>query len=244
MLYAGSVERRLSTRTFDSTNHEHFHGFTEYLIDADPAVRPAPQAFLVHQDPLWRLTPHFHLQEQFQLVVGGSGTLGVHPLLPGSIHYATRETGYGPIVAGPEGLEYMTLRCVTDPGAWYLPQSRDKQRSTLSKRQKWADAPPAPGGDDEVHLTEALAPDDSGLAAWFLRLPPQAQAKAPEGRNHAGRFHVVLTGSMRAAPVEDELPVRGCIFSSADEPPLEVRAGAEGLFLAILQFPATALHAM
>lgn len=239
MLRTGSVEQRLSTRTFD---HDHFHGWTEYLIDSDPQDKPAPQAFLVHQDPLWKLTPHFHKQEQFQLVVGGSGTLGAHALLPGSIHYATRETGYGPIVAGAGGLDYLTLRCITDPGAWYLPESREHQRKSVAKRQKWAQATV----DAQAHeplLTELLLQDDTGLAAWSMTLPPDSTMTAPPGAG-SGRFHVVLAGTARLDTGDEDVVFRGCFFASADEGPVRVRSGAAGLQLIVLQFPSSAVEAM
>ena len=48
-----------------------------------------------------------------------------HPLGLVTVHYSSPEAGYGPIVAGPEGLEYLTLRRVSEQGAFYLPDERE-----------------------------------------------------------------------------------------------------------------------
>src|SRR5262245_4335911 len=60
---------------------------------------PAPQAFLIEQDPRTLVGAHFHEQDQFQVVAAGGGTIGRHPLAPLSVHYASRYTGYGPIAS-------------------------------------------------------------------------------------------------------------------------------------------------
>src|SRR5678816_3651970 len=72
----------------------------------------SPTVFLVEQAPNVSLRTHFHRQNQFQIFVRGSGTIGRHPLGPLMVHYAGAYSGYGPLVAGPEGLAYFTLRTV------------------------------------------------------------------------------------------------------------------------------------
>ncbi len=238
----GSVERKTRTRVFDEG---HFRGYTEYLIESEAGARPAPQAFLVHQQPGWVLPVHFHLEEQFQVVVGGHGSLGKHAVAPITVHYTSRESGYGPLVAGELGLDYLSLRAVTDPGAWYLPASREKMRLGLRKRQ-WTQGPVAVGTAQALKCrtsveTEVLSdPDGEGLAAWLLRLPARAtaQAPAPAGQN-GGRFHVVVGGSLVSA--EGELGMHACIWRDADEPAMRLEAAAEGLAVLVLQFPASAL---
>src|SRR5260221_8622645 len=88
----------------------------------------APQAFLVEQDTGTLIEPHFHLQDEFQVMVGGSGSLGRHAVQPVSVHYAGAHTGYGPITAGSDGLDYFTLRARMDTGAQFLPVARDKMQ--------------------------------------------------------------------------------------------------------------------
>ena len=133
MLRIGSLGSDTRRRVFNSGE---FHGFTDYLIDPVADSCYTPQAFLVHQQPGWVLRTHYHQQEQFQVVVRGGGSLGRHRLKALSVHYASRESGYGPLIAGPDGLDYLTLRSCADPGAQYLPESRQNMRSALQKRQE------------------------------------------------------------------------------------------------------------
>src|SRR5690606_33302463 len=69
-----------------------------------------PSAFLVKQSEGCTIRPHFHDTSQFQVAVDGSAKLNGHPWLPYSVHYARRQTSYGPIVADIGGFSYLTLR--------------------------------------------------------------------------------------------------------------------------------------
>lgn len=139
--------------------------------------------YLVEQSPNWVLPVHFHLQHQYQVVTAGTGTLGRHPVEPLAIHYASPESGYGPLTAGPGGLSYLTLRVESDDGAWYLPESRPRMQRGISKTQVHA--------QPEAHLKEAagrapdvpaneilITPDGYGLAACYARLPANHHAAA------------------------------------------------------------------
>jgi hypothetical protein len=55
------------------------------LIASPPEDAVAPQAFLVEQDPGTVIEPHFHLENEFQVMVGGSGSLGRHVVEPVSL---------------------------------------------------------------------------------------------------------------------------------------------------------------
>src|SRR5260221_2256272 len=102
-------------------------GYWRNGLIASPAEDPvAPQAFLVEQDPGTLIEPHFHLQDEFQVMVGGSGSLGRHSVQPVSVHYAGSHTGYCPITAGSNGLDYLTLLARMDTRAPILPRARDK----------------------------------------------------------------------------------------------------------------------
>jgi hypothetical protein len=100
---------------------------TEFRLDAtDPDH--GPQCKLVRQPPQTTIRPHFHNVDQFQLVTAGGGRLGAHPVAPGLVHYSDRSTPYGPIVAGGNGLSYLTLRpppaADEDSRARYMPEAR------------------------------------------------------------------------------------------------------------------------
>ena len=92
-----------------------------------------PQAFHVHMRPESApLRTHFHAVDQFQFVTGGAGRMANHAITAGSVHYADRNTPYGPIVAGETGVSYLTLRGVSSAGAFYMPESRDGLATALA----------------------------------------------------------------------------------------------------------------
>ena len=83
-----------------------------------------PQVFLVHQAPGDVTAPHFHGVPQFQVFTGGEGAFGRAELHSPALHYADAWTSYGPIVAGPTGIEYFTARVHSDVGAGWMPEAR------------------------------------------------------------------------------------------------------------------------
>src|SRR5438093_9977447 len=127
MIRTGTLEKARAER-----RHHILPNGTGYwrngLIASPAEDAVAPQAFLVEQDPGTVIEPHFHLQDEFQVMVGGSGSLGRHAVQPVSVHYAGAHTGYGPITAGSDGLDYFTLRARMDSGAQFLPGARDKMQ--------------------------------------------------------------------------------------------------------------------
>ena len=224
-----------------------FEGDVTDLIVPDAAVpTPRPQAFLVEQRPRWTLPVHFHQEHQFQVFVGGGGTIGRSAIGPLAVHYASPHSGYGPLVAGDEGISYLTLRAVGDTGAWYLPEQREQLRLRIPKVQAHAAPDARLGAEPLRHLSAPVSETlieqrDGGLAAWRVRLAPHRQVAAPPGAEHGGgRFLVVTRGSLRDHD-DDELPALATAFVSSDET-LDLRAGGEGLEVLVLQFPADAAH--
>ena len=241
MLQSGSLENRLIHRVFET---EKFHGETEYMLQTLPEGR-GPQAFLATQRPNWTLPVHYHLQEQFQVVVDGAGALGPHALAPLMVHYASREAGYGPIVAGPAGLKYLTLRAVGDVGAWYLPESRNRMRRDLRKRQvnagPWHLSPgPELASRAAPAIETVIEPDAEGLAGWLLRLGCGQCADEPLHSGGGGRYLIVAAGAMVLNG--SALPRLACTFASADERAVRIQAGAAGVEVLVLQFPGSALR--
>ncbi len=226
------------TRSFPE--HQYFRGTIHYLFEGNKEGPPAPQAYLVHQQPGWVFKTHYHLEEQFQVFVGGDGRIGSHELAPTMVHYASREAGYGPLVAGDDGLSYFTLRAITDTGLWPLPESRDQMVTGLRKRQETVGPLAALEPDAQAHVI--IEPDASGLAAWTLHAEPGASVRAPASScADGGRFYVVVQGAL--VHEQRALPRHACIFATPDEPALAFQAGDEGVELLVLQFPASALAA-
>ncbi len=90
----------------------------------DPQL--SPTVFMVEMQANTSTPPHFHRNNQFQVVVKGGGSIGPHALGEVTVHYAGAYTGYGPLVAGDAGLSYITLRPVFETGAQWIPAQRDQ----------------------------------------------------------------------------------------------------------------------
>jgi hypothetical protein len=208
--------------------------------EAEPGL--APQAYLIEQAPHWVLQPHFHRQYQFQLISAGSGQLGRNDVAPLLVHYASPESGYGPITAGPKGLSYYTLRAVYEEGAHYLPESRELLRAGLKKHH--AVSPRIePGAADALRARTQLVVEETipctaeGMAVWTLRIPPDARFTPATLSGEGARYLYVAAGEMVANG--KALPA-GSVAFVHDEPGLVISASAAGLDLLILQFPCEA----
>jgi hypothetical protein len=220
---------------------ETFEGHITDFIGTFEKRAPGPQAFLVEQDPLWVTPPHFHVENQFQLVVGGAGAIGRHAVAPYTVHYAARETGYGPITAGPEGIVYLTLRAEGDTGAWYLhkPGVRERMQPGLRREQHHGTPSSHARPDELLRLQTAsaetlIAPRADGLAAWMLRVPPHHPVSLPPQPAHGGRHVVVTAGS--ALFDGRNLDALSVAFITHDDPTLPT-SGAGGAEIIVMQFP-------
>ena len=216
-----------------------FSGFVTDLIVAEPEQQIRPQAFLVEQNPHWVLPVHYHLQHQFQVITAGDGMLGAHPVSPLCIHYASPQSGYGPLTAGASGISYLTLRANSDVGAWYLPESRERMDRGLKKQQKQG-KPETLMSEAEIRelvapaVDELIAPQESGLAAHIVRMPPHSVVPTPSSGRNGGRFYVVTKGSLIVA--DANLAGLATVFVSHDET-LDIRSGSAGIEVLVLQFP-------
>jgi hypothetical protein len=211
-----------------------------HLISDPREQGPKPHAFLVSQEPGTTLAAHFHRVAQFQVVVGGSGVLGRHEIAPYTVHYSAAETGYGPIVAGPDGLSYLTLRQITKMGVWYLPVEASELSAGLRRRQATS-SPRPPAGTGLAALAEVerhtlLPSEPAGLGAWLVRVPPGASVGLGDepGRD---RYYVVAAGCAEAAC--QQLPAMAVLWVSGGEAARAVTAGSAGAEIVVVQFPAT-----
>lgn len=210
----------------------------EYLQES-PTDAGAPHAFLIEQDANTTILPHFHRQNQFQIITGGAGMLGRHAVQPLLVHYAGAYTGYGPIVSGATGLHYLTLRPRYDAGAQFMPEAR--QDMVRGPKKHYSSAPlMQPAADQLRALTdvqrEALLPlEDGGLAVSLYRLPPHASAQALDPATGAGQYALVAGGALHheGQSLEDW----ESIYLTPDEAPLMLTAGEQGAEVLLLQFP-------
>ena len=207
--------------------------------DSDPQPgRWAPQAFLVEQDPDSVILPHFHQENEFQVIVEGDGSFGRHAVHPVTAHYAGRHTGYGPINSGRQGLWYFSLRAISDPGAQFLPEARERMEKG-PKRHILGDPVAACGaaelrGTAHAGVEAAIEPQRDGIAAWMLRVPPRTTAQPPAHPDRAARFYIVIAGEMILQ--SERLPRLATAFVAAREGFAPV-AGDGGLQLLCVQFP-------
>ncbi len=171
-------------------------------------------------------------------MVGGSGSLGRHAVQPVSVHYAGAHTGYGPITAGSNGLDYFTLRARMDTGAQFLPGARDKMQRVPKRHLLGPVVPPSEAGElasrKDSELVALFEPQADGIAAWMQRVPAGGSAKAPIHPG-GGRFLLVIGGVLELNG--ERLPRLSTAFVSAEESMPPLRAGSEGLEVLLLQFP-------
>ncbi len=211
----------------------------EYMLAPVAENQPSPHAFLVEQDPNTTILTHFHQQNQFQVIIGGSGTLGRHVVEPLLVHYAGAYTGYGPIICGPQGIQYLTLRAHHDPGANFMPEARELlmrgPKSHFSSEPIQRLSLEALTKLEGVLCEELLPLEEGGLAVILYRLPPGAHASALAPSSGAGQYRVLVSGSLLHEGQTLQPPES--IFLSSDEADSAMIAGSEGAEVLLLQFP-------
>jgi hypothetical protein len=201
-----------------------------------------PTAFLVEQEANSSLRPHFHIANQFQIVMGGDGRIGRHPIEDGEVHFTGPYSAYGPVVAGSQGVHYMTLRNGFDYGGRVMPECRDEARAQPGRRHREiVGAIKRPSAADLAASTTVTTDilfgiEADGAAAWHYRIPPAGQVTGPEPQAGGGQFWVVMAGGL-IRQGEPTLDRHSCIFVSDEEPAFVATAGAEGLSVLALQFP-------
>ena len=210
------------------------------LAAADPR-RADPMAYLVSQAADSVVQAHYHEADQFQLFVAGDGRIGTHALRPVTVHYAGAYSPYGPILSGPSGLSYVTLRRSWDPGAKWMPEAAAALRSIPHRRHAALTSEHFDCCSDSqrrllrgVSMSPLLDSTGDGLGAWLIRAGPGAAIEGPDPAAGNGQFWYVLSGECvhgGSAAARD-----GCIFVSEDERALAGVAGATGVEMLLVQF--------
>jgi hypothetical protein len=221
--------------------HTLYLGTTRYNMApgaADPAPDALfPMAFLVEQDPGSTANAHYHQQDQFQLVVGGHGTMGRHEIRPVTVHFAGAHTAYGPIRASQnEGVWYFTLRNGFDPGARFMtmPENRVALRTIPGRRHRESVAGPL---ETPAAATQTLlGPDPDGMAAWRYTMAPGETVTGPDPASGRGQYWVVTDGSLLRG--NETLPKLSCAFVYPHDTAFQAVAGPDGVEVIAMQFPA------
>ena len=195
-----------------------------------------PMAFLVEQDPGSTASAHYHQQDQFQLVVNGHATLGLHEVGPVTVHFTAAHTAYGPIRASQDqGVWYFTLRNGFDPGARFMTMAENRAalRTIPNRRHREAVAGPLPAAT--APFETLLGPEPDGMAAWRYHLSPSEPLTGPDPAAGRGQYWIVIRGGLLHNA--DVLPPMSCAFVYPDDTPFRGRAGDAGAEVIGMQFP-------
>jgi len=200
-----------------------------------------PMAFLVEQDPGKVVQPHWHQADQFQVVVGGKARMGTHDVAGVAVHFTSRYSAYGPIVASEEGVNYFTLRNGWDPGAKYMPGARQELRERRTTPHREAVSHPEPLADaatltSAADVTELVCRSDDGLGAWRYRLAPGQKLVGPDPADGRGQNWLVLGGQIDAG-TEATLGSFSCLFLYPADAALDITAGPDGAEVLCMQYP-------
>ncbi|GAA0333771.1 hypothetical protein GCM10009087_50040 [Sphingomonas oligophenolica] len=237
MVAVGSRSLAEATRSFLEIPGFSYFKSQWMATSEDPAL--SPTVFLIEQLENTVLAAHFHLQNQFQLFVEGTGKIGSHDIVPLTVHYAGAFTGYGPLVAGSEGLKYFTLRPVFERGGIPVKGAKGKMRKGP---KRGAEVGPVrvptiedlAGQRDIVH--DDLIPIASdGLAVVLSTCPPNATLEEIDGGASQGRFLFVAQGSLIHAG--QELRQWESLYLTDDEDYPVLKSGAGGAAVLSLFVP-------
>jgi hypothetical protein len=211
---------------------------SEWMESGGDPLR-SPTISLIEQAPHSTLGTHFHRQNQFQLFVHGGGSIGRDTLAPLTVHYAGAYTGYGPLVAGGEGIHYFTIRPVCEAGAIPAEQAREQM---VRGPKRHAQAGPVSCTPAETlaalrtaHSEEVIAVAEDGLGARVHQLPPLAYLHPAVPAATDCSFAVVLGGSVLHAG--QMLRRWESLAWWSDEAPPVLQAGPYGAELILLFTP-------
>jgi len=204
---------------------------------------PDPQAFRLDLNAHQKLDSHFHIVDQFQVFIAGSGTIGRDRVHLVTVHYADHHTGYGPLIATEQGLSYLTLRSKTDAGLVYLttPNIREKLRPT-KRRHRTSEAvalsiEPVLRNRIELTVDTVLEeqPGDDGMNVKVFRLGPNMSTETTDPASGGGQYLIVLNGSLiHEGHVYKPYSL---VFLRATDATPTILAGEDGLELMVTQFP-------
>jgi hypothetical protein len=196
----------------------------------------SPTVFLYEQPANQTLAAHFHHNNEFQVFIEGNGKLGARAVGPVTVHYAGAYTAYGPIVAGPAGLKYFTIRTVHESGAVLVSKAQGKWPA--GPRRQATSKPFGIKSTDELEAlhepnTAVILPlDNDGLSVTSVELSPRAALPPPSVGVGDGVFLLILAGSLLGA--EEQLNEYESLYATVNTGLPELRAGERGAHLLVL----------
>ena len=217
----------------------HFGWRSDFIKRPEDKSIDTPMAFLAEGSAHRVLRPHFHQVDQFQVICKGAGAMGRQPVEPGAVHFSRAYTPYGPISYSDKGLGFMTLRAHRDPGAQYLPESREVL-DKVSDRTPWQvtavpDFDIDPGERGVAMKALDGVKDEHGLAAYSVKMNAGAKAYAPDPSRGDGQYILVMKGGIvHEGKLRKDLAV---IWVGRNDGPFELVAGPDGMEAIVLNFP-------
>ncbi len=204
---------------------------------------PELQAFRIDMSAEMVLESHMHVVDQFQIFMAGSGTIGRDNADMITAHYADHHTGYGPLIAGSQGMSYLTLRPKQDAGMVKLSQPDIREHLRPTKRRHRVSTkitlsiPPVMS-----HLAEPVIetvmeekPGDDGMTVKIFRLGADMSIPAPDTAGTGGYYVIVMNGSLEFDG--QSLPPWSLIFVGHEDAAPLLQAGHEGLEAMVAVFP-------
>lgn len=234
----------VSYSELESRRFKRGRGWKVNLFGANSDVpKPDLQAFRIDMSTNMILESHFHIVDQFQIFMAGSGTIGRDRADMITAHYADHHTGYGPLVAGEQGMSYLTLRSKTDAGLIKLSTPNVRELLEPTKRRHRVSSkvvlsiPPVLQHRDEVGIESVMEEraGDDGMRVLVYRMGAGMEAQAPETAATGGYYTIVMNGSLVHEGAE-YLPWSLVWTSHTDAAPM-LRAGEKGLEAMIAVFP-------
>jgi hypothetical protein len=234
MIVHGSASNAQLRRRQIDVGSDIYHKSEWLESGQDPLL--SPTIFLVEQPPNTHLPGHFHGENQFQVFVRGAGRIGTHAIGPISVHYAGAYTGYGPLIAGPEGVFYFTIRAVYEAGMMRATDVskmvRGPKRQCVSEQMTPVE-PAALARLLRVEAEDLISMQPDGIGARVLRLPPDEEASGVDPASGGGQFYIVLGGELLHGG--KTLQHWESLFVSHDEQAVSLKAGRDGLEVLCMQ---------
>jgi hypothetical protein len=207
----------------------------------DGKVKNAPQAFRIDMPANKVIKPHFHEVDQYQVFVAGTGKFGRDDASTVAVHYADHYTGYGPIVAGPGGFSYFTLRAQTDTGAVYLHNDGFREKLKPSRKRHHTvtsvglSIEPVLATRETVSIEPLFEADTDGLACFMLRVGAGKETVCPDPKGSGGQYIFIVNGDLVLG--EQSYPPYSMVWVAADDGALAFKAGPSGAEVLVLQYP-------
>jgi len=207
-------------------------------------ISPGPQSLMTQMCANETILPHFHGVAQFQIFPSGSGLLGKNEVRPLMLQYKDHHSAYGPLVAGPHGLTFISLRNRTgDSHPVYLSKPGFREKLKPSKRRNWV-SPNIPLSTEAVlQFRQDIAWEPvydpakitDEMSAHLIRLGGRVSTTVPDPKLGGGTYLFVANGDLEIQG--KSLPRWSMVFVEPSEDAVEIRAGNKGLEALVMQFP-------